>query len=580
VSRGARVLLLVVLALGALPAGASAHAQLDGTAPQRGAVLRAAPAQVVFRFDEPVEGTFGAVRVFDRAGKRVDAGDAFHPRGAGTALAVHLRSQVPQGSYTATYRVVSADGHIVSGGFVFSVGHATSSGRTVAQLTAAGGAGAVGDAVFGLARGLQFAALAVALGALAFLLLVWRAVGREPAIAAQAGGAASEAFARATRRLVLVAAGVGAASAAAAVVMEGAQAAGLGGLDALRERIVRETLQTRFGTMWGLAVLAWIALAALAGWALRERDREPAPATFALASVAVPAGFLLLLPALGGHAASQSPSGLLVPANVLHVAGMCVWVGGIATLLLALPAATGRLDPPDRGRLLADVLARFSPLALAAVVAILASGLLQSYVYVRTPAHLLDTAFGRAVLIKLVLLLALIALGAWQRRRSLPRLRRLAADGAPPGRAGVLLRRALRAEAALMLVVLGVTAALSGYPPSTALATGPFNTTATVGPAQLQLTVDPALTGANEIHLYLLSPRDGSQFTRAKEVAVSASEQRHAIGPLQLHAHQAGPGHYVVPDAVLGVAGTWRLLVSVRVSAFDEYTTRVQVPIR
>jgi copper transport protein len=579
VSRSARTLLLVVLALGVLPASASAHAQLEGSSPQRGAVVRTAPDQVVFRFDEPVEGTFRAVRVFDRAGKRVDAGDAFHPGGVGKALAVHLRNGVAPGSYTATYRVVSADGHIVSGGFVFSVGHATGSGLTVAQLTAAGGSGAVSDTVFGLARGVQFAAIAVGLGALAFLLLVWRAALCEPATAALAG-TASRAFVRATRRLVLVAAAAGVVSAATAVVMEGAQAAGIGGYDALRVRIVRETLHTRFGTMWGIAALAWLALGALAAWTLRTRDRDTAPTATTLAPLAAPAAFLLVLPALGGHAASQSPSGLLVPMNVAHVTGMCVWVGGIATLLAALPAATRQLDPPDRGRLLAGVLARFSPLALGSVAVILATGLVQSYVYVRTPAHLLDTAFGRAVLIKFVLLLALLALGAWQRRSSLPRLQRIAAEGALPGRAGLLLRRALRAEAALMLVVLGVTAALSAYPPSTAAATGPFNTTTTVGPAQLQLTVDPALVGSNEIHLYLLNPRDGSQFTRAKGVTVSASEQERAIGPLHLHAHQAGPGHYVVPDALVGVAGTWRLLVGVRVSAFDEYTTTVQVPIR
>jgi copper transport protein len=358
VSRGIGVLLLVVLALGGLPAVASAHAQLEATSPQRGAVLRAVPGQVVFRFDEPVEGSFGAVRVFDRAGRRVDAGDAFHPGGVGKALGVHLRGGIAQGSYTATYRVVSADGHIVSGGFVFSVGRASGSRLTVAQLTASGGGGAVGDAVFGLARGLQYTAIALALGALAFLLLVWRGVLREPAATTPAG-TSSGAFVRRTRRLVLVAAGVGAVSAAAAVVMEGAQAAGIGGFDVLRVSIVRETLHTRFGTMWGLAVLAWLALGALAAWSLRAREREPLPAAGAFAALVVPAGFLLVLPALGGHAGSQSPSGMLVPTNVAHVAGMCAWVGGIATLLLALPAATRQLDPPDRGRLLAAVLARF-----------------------------------------------------------------------------------------------------------------------------------------------------------------------------------------------------------------------------
>ena len=46
------------------------------------------------------------------------------PNGEGPRLGVHLKPGLPDGSYTATYRVVSADGHIVSSGFVFSIGKA------------------------------------------------------------------------------------------------------------------------------------------------------------------------------------------------------------------------------------------------------------------------------------------------------------------------------------------------------------------------------------------------------------------------------------------------------------------------
>ena len=61
-----------------------------------------------------------------------------------------------------------------------------------------------------------------------------------------------------------------------------------------------------------------------------------------------------------------------------------VWVGGIACLLLALPAATRELEGRERSRLLLATLARFSPLALAAVVAIAATGVLQAYIDVRS----------------------------------------------------------------------------------------------------------------------------------------------------------------------------------------------------
>jgi copper transport protein len=573
---------LVAAALALLaPAQALAHAQLEGTSPQRGAVLSAQPDAVVFRFSEPVEGNFGAVRVFDAGGRRVDAGDAYHPGGRGSELAVHLRGGLPDGSYTATYRVVSADAHIVSGGVVFSVGQTGAAGRTVAELLGGQRTGPVTDVAFGIARGVQFAAIAAALGGLAFLLLVWRGVVDALGIPA----AASLAFARRHRALVVGAALVGVLSAAGGVVLQGAEAAGITGFDALRPSVVRETIGTRFGTIWGIAVAAWMLVALAGALVLAQRDPRGElgggpQERLALAAFAPPAVFLLLVPALGGHASVQSPTWLLLPANVVHVAAMSVWVGGLATLLLALRAATRALPARgERSRLLAAVLTRFSPIALAAVIALVASGVVQGIVEVRTVAHLFDTPFGRAVAVKVVLLLALIALGGVQRRRVLPRLRAVAAAAQPPAAAGLLLRRVLRGELLLIAGVLGATAALAAYAPSIAQQSGPFDTTTALGPLQLQLTVDPAAVGANELHLYLLDARDGSQFEGAREVTLSATQPQRGIGPLSVAADRAGPGHYVAHPA-LGVSGTWSVRIAVRVSDFDEYTTRVEVPIR
>src|SRR6201996_1421589 len=103
--------LLVALAIALLlPAAASAHARLEGTSPPQGAVVKTEPSAVIFEFDEPVEGNFGAVRVYDARGDRVDEGDAFHPNGEGPKLGVHLKPGLPDGTYTATYRGVPAAG--------------------------------------------------------------------------------------------------------------------------------------------------------------------------------------------------------------------------------------------------------------------------------------------------------------------------------------------------------------------------------------------------------------------------------------------------------------------------------------
>jgi copper transport protein len=557
-TRLARALALgIALALLA-PAGALAHARLEATSPPQGATVKKEPAAVVFSFDEPVEGNFGAVRVYDSRGERVDEGDAFHPGGEGSKLGVHLKPGLPDGSYTATYRVVSADGHIVASGYVFSIGAAgRAPTQTVAELLGGEGSGPVTETAFGIARGIEYAALALAVGGLLFLLLVFA-----PALGAL-GGAGAEAERRFLARLRLtlwVAAALGALGAAAQIVLEGAEAAGISGFSALKWSIVEETLGTKFGTVWGLAFLAWVLFAAALPLLLDRRRARLA--------LAVPLAYLVLAPALGGHASTQSPVLLDFPVNVVHVAAMAVWLGGLATLLLVMPAATRALEPPLRSRLLAANLSRFSTLALLAVAAILLTGVIQAYVYVRHFGDLFSTGYGRAVLAKFLLLLAVIGFAAYNRRRSLPALRRIAAAGESPGRAGVLLRRALRAELALLLVVLGVTAALASYAPPVTAQGGPFAETTTF-----------ARVGANQIHVYLFDSKTGAQYTAGKELTVTATLPDKGIGPLPLESEPAGPGHYIVSDALLNAPGEWRLDFALRVSEFDQFEKSLEVGI-
>jgi copper transport protein len=293
------------------------------------------------------------------------------------------------------------------------------------------------------------------------------------------------------------------------------------------------------------------------------------------------AAFLAVSPALAGHASTQSPSGLLIPADVLHVGAMSVWVGGLLVLVAVLPVATRALEPSDRTRLLAANLLRFSPIALAAVCAILVSGLLQAYVHVRSIDHLINTGYGRAVLAKMVLLVILIAFGAYNRQRAVPRLKVLAAADASPGRAGLHVRRSLRAEVALLAVVIGVTSMLVSYAPANATSgSGPFSATKTLGPLELQMTVDPARTGSNVMHFYLINAKDGSQFNGSKDFQVLMSLPAKSIGPLKADPRKAGPGHYVALGASFIPGGKWKVQVIDRVSEFDEYSTTVDVPIR
>jgi copper transport protein len=591
------VALIVAFVLAGAPA-AWAHAQLFGTAPMSGSTVQVQPKQVIFEFNQDVGGTLGAVRVYDALGNEVDDLDVSHPDGDEHWIGVGLKPHLPDGTYTGTYRVISADTHIVYGGLVFSIGHAGAAPKfTVAGLIGKNKSGKVTEVAFGVVRGLNYLTLALMVGGLAFLLIAWI-----PGLTAVAGdehrwSEASRVFASRLGRLFAVAIVLGAIVSALGVLLQGASAAGVSLWSSLQGSIVENTLGSRFGEVWGLRTIDWVLLGGLllSARAMRRdlapvlragsldtdtlTPTRPAPRTI-LALLGVGAVYLASTPALAGHASIESPVAVFFPSDVLHVIAGSVWVGGIACLLLVLPGATRELKGAERSRLLLATLARFSPLALGAVAAIAVTGVIQAYIDVRSFHGLLHTTYGTLILVKVGLLLALIGLGWVNHARMIPALERVVGDGRSPGGIGALARRTMRGELALMLGVFGVTAALISYAPPIDAMSGPFSTNTTIGPAELELTVEPATVGLNAIHLYLIDAKTGAQFTATKELTVTAKLPAKGIGPLQLKPIVAGPGHYELSSAVLSPGGTWEIEIGDRVSEFEQYNRTVKVPIR
>jgi len=608
-SRPLRILALTLLAALAIAAPAQAHAKLERTLPADGAHLQDQPGSVAFYFGEAIEASFGAIRVLNSQGVEVETGSTFRPQGSDHGLAIALRPNLPDGTYTATYRIISADSHPVAGGISFAIGNPSAGG--VVKLSAAElsgpTAGKVTSVAFWIVRLLGYAALALAIGGAVFFAWLWT-----PALAAAAGGGeewlrASRAANRRLRAIVLAGTAVGAAASVLALPLEAASAGGTSFWSALNGTALSEVLDTRFGSLMLLRIGAWlllgIALGVIAAGsrlpALRvarigadgiAMPRSASPELVAL--LMLPIGSLLVSPALVGHARTQSPTWLGMPADILHVTAMTVWLGGLVALVVAVPAALTRLQAADRARLLQATLARFSALALIAVLVLAASGTVQAVVELDSVPALVTSGYGRAIVAKVLLLLALVGLGALNRQRLLPALARGVEAGADAARTVAALARSMRLEVALIAVVLGVTAVLVAYAPAgtgsaapaqaapaASVAAQPIEGRAHVGSTALRYTVDPATVGMNTINLYLRRARVGGAYTRAKEVSVELSLPARGLGPLHPDVREVGPGHYAV-GAQLGLAGDWQLLVTVRTSEFDEDQTRIKVPIR
>src|SRR5450432_3180388 len=156
----AMLLLAVCFATDAL-----AHASLVSVEPRDGSVLAQAPSRVELRFNENV--TAGAVRVIDAAGTlRNDA----KIEAAAETIAVTLPDGLPSGTSMVSYRVISQDGHPVTGTVTFSVGVPTATAMPTE-------ASANIDVLIWLARIGLYVGLFAGVGGVFFI--VW--IGRSPA---------------------------------------------------------------------------------------------------------------------------------------------------------------------------------------------------------------------------------------------------------------------------------------------------------------------------------------------------------------------------------------------------------------
>lgn len=539
----------IVLAC-ALPGQASAHAVLQHTSPHQSSAVQTAPTSIRLDFNEPVEVSFGALRVYDEHGERVDSGKVDFPEGTQSSVTVGVRDGLGRGVYTTTYRVISADGHPVSGGFAFGVGEQVTAQRgtpQVADLLARSAASPAVEGAYGTARGLHYAALLLLVGAVFFRLLVW-----------PAGSAA-----RWPGRILLVAAVIGLLTALASIALQGALGAGVTLGHALDSPGLDGSLQTRTGHTWLLRSAIWAFL--VVSLALYRKT----PSRWSL-GLALPVTVLVGTLPYAGHADTQSPQALLIPADVVHVLAAGAWLGGLALLLICFwPRRQEELD--DDGA--ADATARFSRLALPAMVVLIAAGSTQAWFYLGSVGAFFDTTYGWALLAKIGLLCLIVALATANRRRTV-RLAGGDVDAAPR------LRRAMRAEVVLALLVLAATATLVRAAPPATINNGPVIRELNLGPMRLQMDVEPATVGPNDYHLYLFDRRTGAQIDRVEQLTVKLVQPEKDIGPITLDIPRKGAAHYELRNSTLGVRGTWQATVTARVSEFDEYSAQTEFEVR
>jgi copper transport protein len=279
--------------------------------------------------------------------------------------------------------------------------------------------------------------------------------------------------------------------------------------------------------------------------------------------------------ALGGHAAAGGHRLLALASVTVHVAAMSVWLGGLAVLATAALAESAETESA------LPVVRRFSTVAATSVAVLLATGTYQAVREVRSWDVLLDSHYGRVLLVKLWLVVVVLGAAAgsraWLWQRDHPAAESAGPSAAPRRPPVRSLRGSVALEGVALAAVLVASALLvTSNPKVSSLASAPVSATVRTGPDTVRVRVVPDGVRAVRLRLQVLDDRRRPVEPREVQASFTLADQQ--VGPLEVRLSRAGPG-LRTGRVGLPLAGRWQLAVTVRTSAIDEATGYVAVPV-
>ncbi|GGA31123.1 copper resistance protein CopC [Paenibacillus physcomitrellae] len=518
-----------------VPAASFAHAYIIKSEPASGQALQTAPTGVHLLFNEAIDPSFFALSVLNDKGQKVSSGepaiDADNPAG----LSVKLEKDLPEGVYVARWRVISSDGHPISGTVPFAVG--ASAGDAAAALAAgdltAGGAPGADQVII---RWLLYGGLMLLAGSLAFPLWLFPRAFR------------AEAFEMRSFRLLLLTGSIlTALGILLSLPLQIRLETGANWITLWQGEWFRETLKDGlFGTIWWVETLLLLPLAFLV-YALWSQDYVKRRRMYGFLAL-LNAAAIAAMKAMIGHPAT-APSRLAASAaDFLHLSAAAVWVGGLLVMAFVLPKAAAR---DESGTLAPETVRRFTDTGSISAVVLLFSGLYGSIIYLPDLNALFDTAYGWILIAKAAIMLVMLS---------------FALVNFLKGRAKRRLGRAVKLEWAAGIAALILAAVLTNLSPG-APKGGPYEHSETAKSGYTTLIdVTPAVVGDNHFKATVTDvngqPAEVQQIT-IKLICMEMSNMEEEV--------TLTDASQLEGDASLLMPGRWRAEYHVLLKSLDTY---------
>jgi copper transport protein len=524
------VALLTVLAPAQL---ASAHAILLTSEPAPSAVLDQSPTEIALFFNELVDTVFGRIRILDSSGDVIQTVKPIRDASNKSIVRAPI-SVLEPGTYVVVWRVASADSHPVQGSFAFQIGNTSTdvSALNNGQVLERHGLASLFDVI----RWVTYLGVVLLIGGIGLLQAVRTDRLSPRSTLALMGGWAFAAL-----------------GTLEGLIAYGPHISGYKIYKAVDLSLLSETLTTQYGKMQLLRLMLLGIIGALIA-VIQFRGTW----WWKFGAWASLVGITLTL-SLAGHPVATNPVAVSVGLDMLHMLAISLWVGPLLIIVydrnmwLATDESTS-----------APSLRWFSRTAGFAVPVIVATGVIQAWLMMDGFGQILESRYGRTLIVKACLVIVLIALGA---------VSRVAMQQKRSGS----LRQSMGIEVLFGIIILTITSALVAMPQKGTIEPAPLSSTIFQGQMIVELSLTSARVGQSEVHV-VVAKADGT-FVQIEAATARMSMPARNIpnGPIVLA--ETGSNHFSGVTE-FAYSGEWVVEILVKETASSTTLFKIAVDIK
>jgi copper transport protein len=438
------------------------------------------------------------------------------------------------GTYVVIWRVASADSHPVQGSFAFQIGYTSTDVSAISngQVLERHGLASLFDVI----RWVTYLGIVLLIGGIGLLQAVRTDRLSPRSTLALMGGWAFAAL-----------------GTLEGLIAYGPHISGYKIYKAVDLSLLSETLTTQYGKMQ-LARLVLLGIIGTLIAVIQFRGTW----WWRFGAWASLVGITLTL-SLAGHPVATNPVAFSVGLDMLHMLAVSLWVGPLMIIVYDRKMWLANDESTSK-----PSLQWFSRAAGFAVPVIVVTGVIQSWLMMDGFGQILESRYGRTLIVKACLVIVLIALGA---------VSRVAMQRKQSGS----LRQSMGIEVLFAIIILTITSALVAMPQKGTIEPAPLSTTIFQGQMIVELSLTSARVGQSEVHV-VVARADGT-FVQIDSATARMSMPSRNIpnGPIVLS--ETGSNHFSGVTE-FAYSGEWVVEILVKETASSTTLFKMAVDIK